>query len=623
MLAADVAVPYQVELETASFHLPDIPMLVRVELRDAAGDIARDVFEAEALLKTDPPGVTLSDDRIQLRNGVGSVLTTVDGSGSFTLSVTVDGQTVTRAVASPPTGPIQELSGELTESVTRVSGIVHVRDGLTIPPGRRLELAPGTLLLVDGRPRSDGLGDSILVQGELVSAGTAESPVVITAENVDRPWGEIDIQGGRAQLEHTMIHRAGNAPRGGHTGTGPALRLRSDGTLVLRESSVTDIAGKIMQASSGDAIIVDSLLSRAVMGPEVDNTGLLFQDSWIIDMAGRFHHNGTVDDNDGIYLHSQAPGQQVVLRGGVVAGVQDDGIDTLGADAIIEDFIVTDAADKGVSVFDGDVTLRRVLLTDAEIGIETKGAGRSRPHTTLDRVSIANVNQGIVARDKGTPDPNVVITYDVTNTIVQVSAGGIAVRTDYRPEDLHINYSLLPNPWDVGGSGQGNIVGDPLFVAPADNDFHLRPDSPAIDSGDPQAPPDPDGSRADMGFYPLDQRPVGDVNSDRSLSADDIDALCQRVATGPKEARLDLDRDGRLDAADVDWLIQQVLHSTRGDANLDGVFNSDDLLAVFQAGEFEDSIANNSTWADGDWNCDGEFTTADLLRAFQAGGYQG
>ncbi|MEZ6116712.1 MAG: lamin tail domain-containing protein [Pirellulaceae bacterium] len=56
-----------------------------------------------------------------------------------------------------------------------------------------------------------------------------------------------------------------------------------------------------------------------------------------------------------------------------------------------------------------------------------------------------------------------------------------------------------------------------------------------------------------------------------------------------------------------------------GDANRDGVFNSDDLLQLFQNGEFEDDVEDNSTFEEGDWNGDGDFTTADLVVAFQYG----
>jgi hypothetical protein len=59
-----------------------------------------------------------------------------------------------------------------------------------------------------------------------------------------------------------------------------------------------------------------------------------------------------------------------------------------------------------------------------------------------------------------------------------------------------------------------------------------------------------------------------------------------------------------------------------GDANLDGVFNSNDLVVVFQEGQYEDDVPGNSSWSQGDWDGDREFSTSDLVAAFQAGRYQ-
>ena len=59
-----------------------------------------------------------------------------------------------------------------------------------------------------------------------------------------------------------------------------------------------------------------------------------------------------------------------------------------------------------------------------------------------------------------------------------------------------------------------------------------------------------------------------------------------------------------------------------GDANLDGRFNSSDMVDVFAAGQYEDDVENNSVWATGDWTGDGEFDTTDLVAAFRGGAYE-
>ena len=59
-----------------------------------------------------------------------------------------------------------------------------------------------------------------------------------------------------------------------------------------------------------------------------------------------------------------------------------------------------------------------------------------------------------------------------------------------------------------------------------------------------------------------------------------------------------------------------------GDADLDGRFNSQDIVQVLQRGEYEDTVAGNSTWIDGDWNQDGECNRSDLVLALQQGTYE-
>ncbi len=76
------------------------------------------------------------------------------------------------------------------------------------------------------------------------------------------------------------------------------------------------------------------------------------------------------------------------------------------------------------------------------------------------------------------------------------------------------------------------------------------------------------------------------------------------------------------DAAQRERLVHAIADSWYGDTDWDGHFNSSDLVRVFAAGEYEDLLADNSTWAEGDWNGDRDFATDDLVFAFQDGGYE-
>jgi len=114
----------------------------------------------------------------------------------------------------------------------------------------------------------------------------------------------------------------------------------------------------------------------------------------------------------------------------------------------------------------------------------------------------------------------------------------------------------------------------------------------------------------------------GDFNGDGTLDAGDINLLFVEIRNGTNDAAYDLNDDSLVNAADRDVLVKTLIGTSYGDANLDGVFNSNDLVAIFIAGEFEDGVALNSGWETGDWDGDGEFGSGDLVVAFQDGGYE-
>jgi hypothetical protein len=113
-----------------------------------------------------------------------------------------------------------------------------------------------------------------------------------------------------------------------------------------------------------------------------------------------------------------------------------------------------------------------------------------------------------------------------------------------------------------------------------------------------------------------------DLNGDRRFDALDIDRLFAAIASGTVDRQFDLDDNGFVNELDVRHLVGRVFRTSFGDANLDGQFDSADLVKIFQASLYEDRVENNSTWATGDWNGDGEFDSADLVLAFQDGDYR-
>ena len=111
--------------------------------------------------------------------------------------------------------------------------------------------------------------------------------------------------------------------------------------------------------------------------------------------------------------------------------------------------------------------------------------------------------------------------------------------------------------------------------------------------------------------------PSGIEHPDHAIDFDEV-AVVRLLGAADPAARLD---DGTLTdpAARADY-VHDVLGTWLGDADLDGQFNSSDLVTVFTAGKYESGDA--AVWAEGDWNGDSTFGSGDLVVAFTDGGYE-
>jgi predicted outer membrane repeat protein len=77
------------------------------------------------------------------------------------------------------------------------------------------------------------------------------------------------------------------------------------------------------------------------------------------------------------------------------------------------------------------------------------------------------------------------------------------------PNIMEVTYSDV----EGGYNGEGNIDEDPEFIDPNENDLNLGENSPCVDTADPDADPDPDGSRLDMGALSYAHDPIITVST--------------------------------------------------------------------------------------------------------------
>ena len=139
----------------------------------------------------------------------------------------------------------------------------------------------------------------------------------------------------------------------------------------------------------------------------------------------------------------------------------------------------------------------------------------------------------------------------------------------------------------------------------------MIPDHPGGDIGSPGI-----GPGQGVGASP------GDFDRDGDLDAKDINKLTEEVRNGTNSALYDLNDNAIVDQEDRTIWIEQLKNTFFGDSNLDGEFNSTDFVAVFTGGGYENEVAGDADWQDGDWNGDGDFTSADFITAFQSGAYE-
>lgn len=112
----------------------------------------------------------------------------------------------------------------------------------------------------------------------------------------------------------------------------------------------------------------------------------------------------------------------------------------------------------------------------------------------------------------------------------------------------------------------------------------------------------------------------GDFNEDGVLDIVDIDLLTTEVSAGTHGSIFDLNSDQTVDVVDLNIWVRELQNTWVGDADLDGQFNSGDLVQVLASGTYEIDV--DAVWSTGDFDGSGRADSSDLVAALADGGYE-
>jgi len=188
----------------------------------------------------------------------------------------------------------------------------------------------------------------------------------------------------------------------------------------------------------------------------------------------------------------------------------------------------------------------------------------------------------------------------LTNSIGQSSGGEF---------HSHIDFRLEPNPAD-GDSD------DPPPAGAYGLKLSLRSDNSDIADSDPFLIVYQFGIEDETFEASLDSFAdllstgtaiLGDFDADGELTANDIDLLSIEVFKATPRATFDVNSDGVVSEADRSFWIDELASSLSGDADLNGVVEFADFLALSTA------FGQTAGWAAGDFDGNGQIQFADFL----------
>ena len=305
----------------------------------------------------------------------------------------------------------------------------------------------------------------------LVAVGTPEEVITFTRATAGA-WGVIGTQGGTMTFRYCLLEWGYRIPP--------------------YDGMIANIFGT--------TIIEDCVLQHAVTACEFQGGTAEFRRNLVQDCNGQgyvsFNHTTQViEDNriervqDDAYDISEVNGSEITFRNNFVQDIGNDAIDMDNWQfATISNFEGYNILDKGVNVSSSStsVVAQNMIIGNAKTGYESS----RNSHFTIYNCVAFDCQRGFVAERIDPPYNGG--TLDAANSISWDC--DIPLYVD-ELSTANIWYSIVdtsnPGPGTVNLAG-GVLNADPHFLAPANRDFRLAYNSPAIDAGWSDGPPDHD-----------------------------------------------------------------------------------------------------------------------------------
>ncbi len=400
---------------------------------------------------------------------------------------------------SPPTevsGTVYTTTWEKANSPYRVTGPI------TVVAGEQLTIEPGVYVLFDANVE-------FVMAGKLQAVGT-EADSIRFVKRVSE-WGGLRFVGGDSStLAYVRIsggkadaspnYDGGGVSIIGSAGAGISTRVLLS-HVVVSDNYARYKGGGLYIYDNATATLNNCTVSRNTAGD--DGGGLYAYSSTAALTNCAVDDNVASDNGGGLFVYENATVALAICTVSVnVASDNGGGLYvSSNSTAVLDDC----AMSSNRASYDGGglyVSNSTVTLAYCNVSRDSASYGGGlylySSTATLKNCTIAyNIGAdnggGIYARYGTTTLLNSILWGNYLGSVFN-DAGTITATYC----DIFQSYGTYP--------GAGNKNANPLFRSAANEDYRLRRDSPCVDTGDPNEPANPDGSRADMGAYPLDKR---------------------------------------------------------------------------------------------------------------------